>query len=231
MIVLIKEIKAYLNHPQLVPIPKKVAHPVLLLFSLTVISLLAGMTGGIFGGLLVSAGLIPSPGPSVLESKGYPEYMLLLGPIVLGPVTEELVFRAQLRRFTGNILFVSFVAGAVISALAKTYWGFLVSPLIFLMLFICYRLTVPGSIGRKFKFWNRIFPWHFHFTAICFALMHLHNFEKGLALLPLGILYTLPQLGAGLIFGFTRMNYGLKYSMALHALYNVLPALLLFSKY
>lgn len=231
MIALIKEIRTYLNYPQLVHIPKKVDHPALLLFRLMLICLFLGISAGIFGGLLVNSGLIPPPGPSVLESNSYPEYMLLLGPIVLGPLFEELIFRAQLRRFTGNIVFISTIAGVLISAVIKSYWGFLISPVLFSILFIIYRVTVPGSVGRKFRFWNAIFPWHFHFTAICFALMHLQNFEKGIALLPLGILYTLPQLAAGLVLGFTRMNYGLKYSIVLHALYNLLPALLLFSKY
>ncbi|WP_442589550.1 CPBP family glutamic-type intramembrane protease [Pedobacter sp. AW31-3R] len=231
MIELIEDIKSYLNHPRLVHLPRKVEKPGVLLFQLTLICLFAGITGGMLTGILIGLKVIPAPGPSLLEGKSYAPYMLLAGPILWAPVAEELLFRAQLRRFTGMLLFVSYIAGAILSAVLKSSWGFLLSPVIFFLLFIAYRLTLPQSVSRKFQFWEKIFPWHFHFTALCFGLIHLQNFEQGITLLPAGLLYTLPQLAVGLIFGYTRMNYGLKYAIALHAMYNFLPALLLFSKY
>lgn len=231
MVDLIQDIRNYLNHPKLVHLPPKVEKPGLLLFQLTLLCLFAGVTGGMFSGILIGFKVIPSPGPSVTESRHYSSFMLLFGPMVLAPIAEELLFRAQLRRFSGMLLFISGVIGAIVAFFLKSSWGYLISPLIFLILFSIYRFSLPQSVSRKFIFWNKVFPWHFHFTALCFALTHLQNYEKGMALLPLGILYTLPQLAVGLIFGYTRMNYGLKYAVALHASYNFLPALLLFSKY
>lgn len=229
MIELINDIKAYLSAPCLVSLPQKVNRPWLLLFRLAVICLGAGIGGGMLSGILVQSGLIPGPGPSVLDPQKMSQTAFFFGAVVFAPVIEESIFRAHLRRFSGGILFVSFVFGIILSGLTKTYWAFLITPFIFTVLFIIYRFTIAGSITRKYRFWTKAFPWYFHFTAICFALVHLGNFEKGISLLPLGILYTLPQLAIGLVLGYARMNYGLKYAIALHALYNLsLTALFLF---
>jgi membrane protease YdiL (CAAX protease family) len=229
MIELLRDIKAYLNLPHLVSIPRRADRPWLLLFRLALIALVAGISGGMLSGLLVQSGLIPSPGPSVLDKQNISQTAFFFGAVVMAPLIEESIFRAQLRRFSASLLFISFMFGVVLMAITKTDWAFLLTPFIFILLFTVYRFTLAGSITRKFRFWTRLFPWYFHFTAICFALVHLGNFEKGVSLLPLGILYTLPQLAIGLVLGYARMNYGLKYSIALHALYNLsLMSLLLF---
>jgi len=231
MIALLKYIGQYLNHPQLIRIPEKIENPTLLLFRLWLISMSAAIIAGIFGSMLIDFKLIPNPGVASLQDNNLPRIIVVLGPLILGPVIEELIFRAQLRRFTGSLIFISFIAGIILSAILQSLWAFMISPFIFLVIFIIYRSILPKSVSKKFKYWALLFPWHFHFTAICFALVHLANFEKGIALLPYGLLYTLPQLVVGLIFGFTRMAYGLKYSIALHALYNFLPAMVLILKY
>lgn len=227
---LLKDLSAYLSQPYLSRIPKKIDRPFLLLFNLVVICIFAGITAGVFSGILIRSGLIPNPGPNVLDEQKISQMAFLFAAVVLAPVMEELIFRAQLRRFSGGILFISFICGALLSALLKTSWAFLISPLIFILLFTVYRFTLAGSLSRKHLFWERIFPWYFHFTALCFALVHLSNFQKGISLLPLGILYTFPQLVIGLVLGYTRVNYGLKYSIALHALYNLSLTLLMLSK-
>lgn len=221
----------YLKDPYLVSIPKKIANPFTVLFMLTAICICAGVLAGVSSDALVSMKLIPGPGPSILDDKEVSPFQFFIGAAFIAPVMEELIFRAQLKRFTGAIFFIAFMCGVLLCAITKTYWAFLVSPIIFILLFIIYRYTIAGSVTRKFKFWARAFPWYFHFTAICFALVHLSNFHRGIALLPLGILYTLPQLAIGLVLGFTRMNYGLKYSIAIHSLYNLSLAILLLSKY
>jgi hypothetical protein len=230
MVALLKDIIAYLNHPRLVSIPEKVEKPGLLLFRLSLICLVTGIVSGVAGSLLTGSGLIPGPGPSVTDRITMPEFMLVLGPLLLAPLAEEMIFRWQLRRISLSILFIAFITGTVVSGLTGTTWGYLISPLAFTVLYLIYRFMVTVSLTRKYRFWRSIFPLHFHLTAVCFALVHLANFEKGVNLLPFGILYTLPQLSTGLVLGYTRMNYGLKYAMAVHALYNLLPALLLISR-
>lgn len=230
MIELLKDISAYLSRPYLSTIPKKIDRPFYLLFQLVAICVFAGITAGIFSGILIHSGLIPDPGPNVLDEQKISQLAFLFAAVVSAPVMEELIFRAQLRRFSGGILFISFICGALLYGILKTAWAFLISPFIFSLLFIIYRYTLAGSVTKKYQFWARLFPWYFHFTAICFGLVHLSNFQKGISLLPLGILYTLPQLAIGLVLGYTRVNYGLKYSIALHALYNLSLTLLLLAK-
>lgn len=230
MLALTKALLSYLKRPALVSITKTTGQPLLLILRLTIICIFAGVSAGLFSGLLVNLKLIPDPGPSILDHKDVSHLEFFVGAVFIAPVIEELIFRAQLKRFTGFILFIAFACGILLTAVTGTYWAFLISPFIFIILFVIYRYTLAGSISRKFGFWQRVFPWHFYFTAICFALVHLSNFERGTALIPLGILYTLPQFTIGLVLGFTRMRYGLRYSVALHSLYNLSLAILLFSK-
>jgi len=231
MLSLIGHILDFIRYPQLTRIPRNIERPFSLLLQLTLLCLFTGISAGIVLSLLISTKLIPPIGPTLMDDGRVSPYMLVLGPLVLGPLGEEIVFRGQLRRLGASIFFVALIPGAILSLALGTYWAFVISPFIFLILYLIYRFNLAGSTTLKYQFWERIFPWHFHLSTICFALMHLANFERGLALLPLGILYTLPQLSVGLIFGYTRMNYGLKYSIALHAMYNFLPAVLLFLKY
>jgi len=228
---LIKEVFCYLRYPWLTAMGSVSRPSFLAFFRLTLICVLAGITAGSLSGILVRQQLIPDPGPSLLESHDVSQLQFFIGAVFIAPILEESIFRAQLRRFSAGILFITFICGLLLSAFTKTYWAFLISPFLFGILFVIYRFTIAGSISRKFNFWNRIFPWHFHFTAICFALVHLGNFEKGVSLLPWGILYTLPQLAIGLLLGYTRMVHGLKYSIALHSLYNLCFVILLFSKH
>lgn len=231
MTTLTKALLSYLKRPALVSIPKNTGQPLLLLLKLAAICIFTGVSAGLFSGLLVKLKLIPDPGPSILDHKDVSHFAFFMGAVFIAPLMEELIFRAQLRRFTGFILFIAFACGILLTAITGTYWAFLISPFIFTLLFVIYRYTLASSIGRKFRFWRWVFPWHFYFTAVCFALVHLSNFERGTALIPLGILYTLPQFTIGLVLGFTRMRYGLRYSIALHSLYNLSLAILLFSKY
>jgi len=223
---------SYIGHPTIVRIPKKVPYPLFVLLMLTAICLILGVAGGFISDMLIHFKMIPGPGPSILDEKSVTHFQFFIGSVLIAPVLEELIFRAQLRRISWSIGFIAFICGVLLSAITGTYWAFLISPFIFTVLFLIYRYTIASDgINSKFRFWTMVYPWYFHFTAICFALVHLSNFEKGIALLPLGILYTLPQLGIGFVLGFTRMNFGLKYSIAVHSLYNLALTILLLSKY
>lgn len=228
---LVDIIFSYISNPTIVRI-KKIPFPPFLIIMLTAICLILGVGGGFISDTLVHFKWIPDPGPSILDDKSVAHFQFFIGAVCIGPVLEELIFRAQLRRISWSIGFVAFICGVLLSAFTGTYWAFLISPVIFAILFLIYRYTIASDgLSSKFQFWTVVYPWYFHFTAICFALVHLSNFEKGIALLPLGILYTLPQLAIGLVLGFTRMNFGLKYSIAVHSLYNLVLTILLLSKY
>lgn len=220
---LIEDLFSYLKYPYLTGIPAKVEEPVQLMVRLTLICLVTGVGAGLLVDRLVAFHLLASPGSSLAEHTSMSKPVLFVFAVIVAPIWEELVFRGTLRRFTASLLFISAVPGTILTELTGTAWAYLVSPFLFVILFLLYRFNLAESITRKYRFWTRLFPWYFHFTTLCFALIHLSNYEKGISLLPFGLLYTLPQLMIGLILGYTRMRYGLKYSMVLHGMYNFVP--------
>lgn len=60
----------------------------------------------------------------------------------------------------------------------------------------------------------------FYFSFFSFQIFHFFNFDKNLNLLLLTFI-TLPQLLAGIILSYTRLKYGLMYSMFLHIVNNL----------
>lgn len=76
----------------------------------------------------------------------------------------------------------------------------------------------PLGLFRNKSFYT----YWFYFFTIAFGLVHLMNFENmGTAIWFAPILVS-PQLIAGIFLGYTRNKLGLLYSMALHALFNLI---------
>jgi len=72
----------------------------------------------------------------------------------------------------------------------------------------------------KYAFWG---------SAITFGLIHIMNYEINTTVLLLAPLLIAPQTILGGYFGFIRIKFGLRWSMLLHACYNLIltvPALL-----
>lgn len=223
-----QDIYTYLRYPVL-RVPEKPEKPWRTMAGLLLITLVAATLASLFNYTLIASGLIPGPGTT---PAGEPEsrWLLLAGALFLGPLMEEITFRMQLRYLWTNLIFLAFICGALLSTWTGTQWAYLVSPPVFVLLYVLYRFNLAGSISRKHQFRKKYFPFYFHFTAISFAYFHWGNFSSEAALLPFGLIYTLPQLACGLLFGYVRMRYGLLYSIVLHCCYNLLPALLLFSR-
>lgn len=230
MFSLLKHLLQYLRRPYLAHLPAVVEKPWWLLCRLLLICLGTALLSLVLTGLLQRPGLIKAPAgdPDAMEM---PFYQFAAMAVLVSPLLEELLFRAQLRRLSAGILFLSFSLGALLSLLTGTRWALLISPFIFLPLFILYRSRCCYSLRVKYDLWKRLFPWHFYFTASGFALVHLLNYQPGSGLFPAGLPYLLPQLCTGLVLGYTRMNYGLKYAVLLHVLYNAVPVLLLLWHY
>jgi hypothetical protein len=68
--------------------------------------------------------------------------------------------------------------------------------------------------------WRKYFGLIFYLTALIFALYHISNYNPSPRQLAYAPLIVLPQFAAGLFFGFTRIRYGLPWSMLMHGLYN-----------
>lgn len=69
----------------------------------------------------------------------------------------------------------------------------------------------------------------FYVFAIIFGLIHISNFNITQNVILLAPILVAPQTILGGVFGFIRVRFGLRWSMALHACYNGILMLLTFS--
>lgn len=71
---------------------------------------------------------------------------------------------------------------------------------------------------------SKFFPFIFYVLTLGFGFMHISNYEMTYQNLVLSPILVSPQLAAGFLLGFTRVRFGLLYSIMLHALYNFILA-------
>jgi membrane protease YdiL (CAAX protease family) len=157
--------------------------------------------------------------------------LVLVLVIVILPMSEELFFRSWLSGRSGHILaLLALIVGVAVPVVSGPQ---------------AHPILLLGSIGigvvaaialavwlRKrpaMPFFARHFAWFYLASALLFAGAHMMNYTAGmsLALLPLVI----PQLLAGLIFGYARVTFGLWSDMLLHMMHNgLLISLILLTK-
>lgn len=181
------------------------------------------------------------PGQEGAVTAPVPLTMLLLVGALFVPIIEETAFRGVLRP---HVLTLSLAAAAwgyllcgvaLHGNLAAFHWA---APLWQMVL----QVVAAGAFGGMAFFaaaraaraltpgakWLRLFPALYWLTIIGFAFAHLGRFG-GLELERLWLLaplLVLPQLVAGIIFGFARMRYGLLAAIVAHGLHNGLLTLL-----
>ncbi len=84
----------------------------------------------------------------------------------------------------------------------------------------------PLVFFKDSKFFKPIF----YFFTIAFGFMHISNFEMSTQVLLFSPLLVAPQISVGFLLGYIRVKFGLLWSMALHAIYNmvlVVPVLIM----
>jgi len=157
------------------------------------------------------------PSPDAFEGLG--PLAMWGGAVLLGPVIEELVFRAWLgglpralwalgTTIIGVLMFVALGKGnALIGG------GILVATGLIALVgwFRLRRLT------ERPAWFDRSFSWLFAINALVFAAMHLANYPKiTWVLIPM----VLPQLWTGLMLGFIRLRIGLIAAILTHIVSN-----------
>ena len=148
---------------------------------------------------------------------------LVLALLVVGaPIAEELVFRSWLSGRAGHVAAAAtLVAGVALPIVS----GPQAHPVLLLgSLVIAAALAIGLAVWLRKRpampFFARHFAWFYFAGALAFAGAHLTNYTQGMALILLPLV--LPQLVAGLIFGFARVTYGLWSDMLLHMMHNAL---------
>jgi membrane protease YdiL (CAAX protease family) len=170
--------------------------------------------------------------PPQMTQKIPGKWLILLTVFIL-PVVEEIVFRGwmtgkrwqllSLGLFPGAVLLAAFMFGLTRHAAAPLQIGLTALPL----LAVAVVLLLLRRRSDRADWFARQFKWWFWGSALVFGSAHYCNYHTtGWAVLPV----VLPQLWSGLIFGFTRLRFGLLRSIALHCASNafVLAAFYLF---
>jgi len=141
--------------------------------------------------------------------------IFLMG-ILFAPICEELFFRSLLKfRKINLILFVCSIIAYGILAVLHSKLVNLTIQLSLLISFIILVTTIP--ISKIEEFINSKFKYFFYASCLTFGLLHIGNYSGNIyILIAFSVLLAGPQIVAGFILGYIRMNYGLFYSILLH---------------
>lgn len=155
-----------------------------------------------------------------------PVWQLLLIVVIIGPIVEELIFRAWL---SGSPRLLLPLFGLILwMALTYSYeqlgWSgpasmgatpllALIAGSVLIAVIAFWKRPVPG-------WYVRIFPLVFWSQALLFGSVHIFNYagDNPVALLP----FVLPQMVGGLIWGYARIRYGWWANIAMHMAYNLI---------
>jgi len=155
----------------------------------------------------------------------------VLQAIFWAPVAEELLFRYGLRRPLQALWLVPVMAVAVLSG--PHGWTVAMVAAAVLLCRRQVRSTARAVAGVRLRPWHRaycrLFPWVFHLAAAAFAAVHLNNYALNQMPLWMMPLLVLPQWTTGLVLGWLRIARGIGASVALHAVFNAGPMLLVWS--
>lgn len=83
---------------------------------------------------------------------------------------------------------------------------------------IIFRSWITGIMRQPPRWYRALFPLVYFAQAIGFAAIHIFNYPGGLTLFTL--VFVLPQLIAGLIWGYARVRYGWWANITLHMAHN-----------
>jgi hypothetical protein len=148
--------------------------------------------------------------------------------IIIAPFLEELFFRLPLRNFFRNLFFTF---ALLFYSLTKSFFGI---PLTIAISLIIIALPyIPGFINRiEYNVNSRIrrfYPVVFYLVALTFGFLHITNLNNLTTahyfVSPVIVLY---QILIGLFLGFVRVkyNWGIIYSILIHAGFNSIPVLI-----
>lgn len=154
---------------------------------------------------------------------------LLFVTIIALPLLEEVEFRLSLKF---KPVFLALTLGALTySILSKTIYTTKLSDInhyfmervsyTLAVFLLAYPLFSFPKVKRVFaRFWQNNFRWIFYGSCLAFAWVHIFNYELTLTHLLLTPLLTIDKLVSAMCYGYTRVNYGFLYSMAIHMFNN-----------
>lgn len=155
-----------------------------------------------------------------------PIWQIMLIVVLVGPISEELMFRAWIVGTARWLILFAGLAGWIGGSYLLKQSGLMASgqgPAIALIAIL--SLAVLIGLIRFWKssvpdWYRRIFPLVFWGQAMLFGFVHVFNYagDNRAAVLP----FVLPQLVGGLIWGYARIRYGWWSNIIMHMAYNLL---------
>jgi hypothetical protein len=176
--------------------------------------------------LFSSLGLMNSNNSPSIKDESIPVYFKLLFICILMPILEELLFRFPLKPDKTTII-VSVVCGNLfLFFMTKKFFGdhkilmysFYLAISIITVTFVSIR-----HIGIL-NFINNNFVISLHLLTISFCLIHYGNFNFKVGSVTPYLLMFLMLLN-GYYFAYTRLRFGISYSILIHAFHNILISL------
>lgn len=151
-----------------------------------------------------------------------------LHALLWAPLVEELVFRYGLRQPVKAFWLVPLALPAMLMG-PRWSSGLLVAAGILLCWWLHGRRPIAWRPSWRWHVaYRRWFPIFMHLSCLAFGAVHLHNFSMGAAPLWLLPLMVAPQWLTGLVLAWLRVRRGIGASIALHAIFNGGPLLLIF---
>ncbi|WP_409013947.1 type II CAAX prenyl endopeptidase Rce1 family protein [Dyadobacter sp. CY356] len=154
-------------------------------------------------------------------------YMIIIICLV-APIIEEISFRLCLRYSSWNLsLMIGCWIYTILAQIIKSkvsFWGN------FIFMYPIMALPIVYFFLEKCKIMNSAFDnfWSvnsrpiFYLSVVLFAFSHTFNFEVDLLTLIMIPILTLPQAIMGVILSYTRLKFGIIYSICLHIIFNAI---------
>lgn len=226
----IKDFLRYLKYPTRRPFHDEVQNPILYVSLLFICSFLIN----IFAIGLVNATIVNLENiGNVFDELDY-GFLAMFGlAVVAAPIVEELIFRFPLKFKIPLSILVSLIvsgfAGLFLSKTALPDLKYGIPVLIFAA--INYFLIEKSNIesdDEEIKL-DRLFPVFFYLVAMCFAYIHIYNYDSSQFSAWMTPFIVIPQFILALFLGFVRMRIGIWASIYMHALNNFIPLILFFT--
>lgn len=154
-----------------------------------------------------------------------PSWELFVFAILLAPIYEEVFFRGLFYFNIRNVAaFSSLLSLITVYKIYQKHFVFAVV-LMAVIIGIIAAYKYVGAKRVQFFIKNHI-RLLYYFSALSFGLLHAANFSGNIYLIIVfSLILTAPQICMGFINGFVRINFGLKYSILFHMVFNFLGIL------
>jgi len=168
------------------------------------------------------------------ETKTQGIWYLFLVSNIISPIIEEIRHRVCLRYSSLNFSLMLgawfyFIFGYIYKGNERFFWEnnfftYRISVSFFLIILLYKLLGRYGKINIRLKnLWINYKKSIFYFFIISFGFIHITNFPINTNTLIMTPIITLPQTFLGLMLGYTRLKYGIIYSILMHTLFNLIP--------